>query len=225
MICLPTYSIWWRCFWCTVSISLSQFLYPTWRNLFNASLPLVQPLVADRFDLMEFGWESVREFSLQKVGWFPTSAVSKSFWVFGKRSPHINPAISICVHTSFGSFAFIWNLESWKVIQKWKAMAMAQFQQLVESQKMVAKSGKPMGGANWVGRFGVFWKQRIDVSRPSGWPLVGNEGMKLYLVIMGIHSQIPYKGPASYWFFYSELRDELRIILCGYWMMSFWMCR
>jgi len=26
----------------------------------------------------------------------------------------------------------------------------------------------------------------------TGWPLVGNEGMKLYMVIMGIHSLIPY---------------------------------
>ncbi len=26
----------------------------------------------------------------------------------------------------------------------------------------------------------------------SGWPLVGNEGMKLYMVMMGIHSLIPY---------------------------------
>ena len=25
----------------------------------------------------------------------------------------------------------------------------------------------------------------------SGWPLVGNEGMKLYMVMMGIHSLIP----------------------------------
>ena len=27
---------------------------------------------------------------------------------------------------------------------------------------------------------------------PPAWPLVGNEGMKLYMVMMGIHSLIPY---------------------------------
>ena len=26
----------------------------------------------------------------------------------------------------------------------------------------------------------------------TGWPLVGNEGMKPYMVMMGIHSLIPY---------------------------------
>ena len=31
----------------------------------------------------------------------------------------------------------------------------------------------------------------------AGWPLVGNEGMKPYMLMMGIHSLIPYKGPAS----------------------------
>ena len=74
-----------------------------------------------------------------------------------------------------------------------------------------------------MGRFGVFWKQRIDVSRPSGWPLVGNEGMKLYLVIMGIHSQI--KGQPAIGSSIPNYGTNYGLSLCGYWMMSFWMCR
>ena len=33
---------------------------------------------------------------------------------------------------------------------------------------------------------------KIHQTKLSGWPLVGNEGMKLYMVMMGIHSFIPY---------------------------------
>ena len=44
------------------------------------------------------------------------------------------------------------------------------------------------------GSVGVFLEidNRYHILIYSGWPLVGNEGMKLYMVLMGIHSLIPY---------------------------------
>ena len=41
-----------------------------------------------------------------------------------------------------------------------------------------------------------FSMQVCDV-RFSAVTLVGNEGMKPFMVMMGIHSLIPYEGPAS----------------------------
>ena len=35
-----------------------------------------------------------------------------------------------------------------------------------------------------------------DFLHKTGWPLVGNEGMKPYMVMMEIYFLIPYKGPA-----------------------------
>lgn len=34
----------------------------------------------------------------------------------------------------------------------------------------------------------------------SRWPSVRNEGMRVYMVMMGIYSLIPYKGPANIFF-------------------------
>lgn len=31
----------------------------------------------------------------------------------------------------------------------------------------------------------------------AGWPVVGIEGMELYMIMMGIHSLISYLGPAK----------------------------
>ena len=42
-----------------------------------------------------------------------------------------------------------------------------------------------------------YWFNSFQIHNLTGWPLVGNEGMKPYMVMMGIHSLIPYNVPAS----------------------------
>ena len=54
----------------------------------------------------------------------------------------------------------------------------------------------------------------------SGWPLVGIEGMKLSMVTMGIHSLIPYHGPASCFNLQQNLSKDLLMIWCVFFPVS-----
>ena len=152
----------------------------------------MQPLVADRFDLMDFGWESVREIFPSK-SWLVAKVRFRnhlrSIWRF--RSPHINPAVSICVHTPRVLRLHFFNLEcERKLSRNARPWLWRNFSNSLNHRRWWQSQGSP-----WVEQ--IEWGDLVffgskDVSRPFGWPLVGNEGMKLYLVIMGIHSQIPY---------------------------------
>ena len=84
----------------------------------------MQPLVADRFDLIGI-WLGKRSGIFPTKSWLVShKCIFEIIWsIWKKRSPHINPAISICVcvHTPSGCFAFIWkNGNLGKLFQKFQ---------------------------------------------------------------------------------------------------------
>ena len=50
----------------------------------------------------------------------------------------------------------------------------------------------PSAMVGWVIFSEVVGLEKSSPNAKTGWPLVGNEGMKPYMVMMGIHSFIPY---------------------------------
>ena len=56
-------------------------------------------------------------------------------------------------------------------------------------QKVDTSWGASLGGIDSTSLWGKIgnWKRS-----KTGWPLVGNEGINLYIGILGIHSLIPY---------------------------------
>ena len=69
----------------------------------------------------------------------------------------------------------------------------------VESTPVESNKKTHNGLGEWK-KWGAFWQKNmgwtLKTLEITVWPLAGNEGMKPYMVMMGIHSLIPYKGPA-----------------------------